>query len=149
MKLTRASGLVLAGATGLAGLGVGVTLGPVAASAATTTTQGVTDRVTAIKNALAGLVTDGTITQQQADKVASTLSTTLPQGGHGHGGFGRGADLDAAASAIGVTADELRTALESGKTLAQVAESKGGSQATLGDKPVAAGEGGDAAPGKG
>src|SRR4051812_48182087 len=138
MKLTRASGLVLATATGLAGLGVGVTLGPVAASAATTSTAAVTDRVTAIKNALAGLVSDGTITQQQADKVATTLADTLPKGAPGRGGFGHGAGLDAAASVIGITADELHTQLEAGKTLAQIAESKGISQDTLVDKLVAA-----------
>ncbi len=74
MKRTRASGLVLAGVMGMAGLGVGVVIAPAAASAATSgsTTQAVTGRLTSIKNALTGLVTDGTITQAQADKVAST-----------------------------------------------------------------------------
>ena len=133
----RASSLVLAGAVGLAGLGIGTTLRPAAASAATSSTQAVTDRVTAIKNALAGLVKDGTITQQQADKVATTLDSKLPRRGFGHGGRG-GLDLDTAAGVIGVTTDELRTALEGGKTFAQVAQSKGISQATLVDKLVAA-----------
>ena len=138
---TRASGLVLAGALGLGGLGVGAALGPVAASAATTGTQALSDRVTAIKNALAGLVKDGTITQSQADKVASTLgNSSLPDGdfsGHGRGGGG-GADLATAASVIGVTSDQLRTQLQAGKTLAQVAQSKGISQSTLVSKLVAA-----------
>src|SRR3954452_23110431 len=125
MKLTRASGLVLAAATGLAGLGVGTTLGPVAASAATTTTQAVTDRATAIKDALKGLVTDGTITQQQADKVATTLAETLPKGRTGRAGLGRGAALPSAASVIGITEDELRTQLEAGKTLATIADAEG------------------------
>lgn len=142
MKSTRASGLVLAGVLGLAGLGVGATLGPVAASAATGSTQAVSDRLTEIKDALAGLVKNGTITQAQADKVATTLDSNLPKGGFGghggRGGFGRGADLDTAASVIGITTDQLRTALDSGKTLAQVAQSKGVSQATLVDKLVAA-----------
>jgi hypothetical protein len=113
----------------------------VAASAATTTTtaSAVSDRVTEIKNALSGLVKNGSITQAQADKVATTLDSTLPQHGFGgHGGFGRGADLDTAASAIGVTADQLRTQLGAGKTLAQVAQAKGVSQATLVSKLVAA-----------
>ncbi|NHC47276.1 hypothetical protein [Motilibacter aurantiacus] len=141
MKITRASGLVLAATTGLAGVGVGATLGPAAASAASSSTTAVGDRVTAIKQALAGLVTDGTITQSQADKVATTLADELPQRGPGFGGhgFGRfGAGLDTAASVIGVTEDELRTALESGKTLAQVAEGKGISQDALVDELVAA-----------
>jgi hypothetical protein len=138
MKSKRTSGLVLAGAVGLAGVGVGAAIGPVGASAATATTHAVTDRVAAIKNALAGLVKDGTLTQAQADKVATTVDGALPEGGFGrHGGRG-GPDLDTAASVIGVTRDELRTALEGGKTLAQVAQSKNISQATLVDKLVAA-----------
>jgi hypothetical protein len=42
----------------------------------------------------------------------------------GRPGFGdhRGESLDAAAAAIGITADELRTALEGGQSIAQVAE---------------------------
>ncbi len=138
MKWTRTSGLVLAGVVGLAGVGVGAAIGPVGASAATATSQAVSDRVTAIKNALAGLVKDGTLTQAQADKVATAVDGALPKGGFGrHGGHGR-LDLDTAASVIGVTREELRTALESGQTLAQVAQSKNISQATLVDKLVAA-----------
>jgi len=137
MKSRRASSLVLAGAVGLTGLGIGTTLGPAAASAATSSTQAVSDRVTAIKNALAGLVKDGTLTQQQADKVATTLDSRLPRRRLGPGGHG-GGDLDTAASVIGISADDLRTALEGGKTLAEVAQGKGISQATLVDKLVAA-----------
>jgi len=140
MKSSRASGLVLAGAVGLAGLAVGASLSPVAASAATSTaTAAVTERVTAIKNALAGLVKDGSITQSQADKVATTLDDTLPKGGGfgRHGGRG-GLDLDTVAGVLGVSADELRTQLQSGKTLAQVARRQNISQATLVDKLVAA-----------
>ncbi|MEZ5141569.1 MAG: hypothetical protein R2726_03485 [Acidimicrobiales bacterium] len=54
-----------------------------------------------------------------------------PAGGHGPGGpggFGHdrgGAGLDTAAAAIGISADELRTALQNGQTIAQVAQSKG------------------------
>ena len=139
MKWTRTSGLVLAGVVGLAGVGVGAAIGPVGASAATATSQAVSDRVTAIKNALAGLVKDGTLTQAQADKVATAVDGALPKGGFGrHGGHGR-LDLDTAASVIGVTREELLgTALESGQTLAQVAQGKNISQATLVDRLVAA-----------
>jgi hypothetical protein len=136
---SRAGGLVLAGALGLAGLGVGATLGPVAASAATGGTQAVTDRVTQIKDALAGLVKNGTINQSQADKVASTLATTIPDRGFGgHHGGGRGVDLDTAAGVIGVTTDQLQTQLQAGKTLAQIAQTKGISQTTLVSKLVTA-----------
>jgi hypothetical protein len=138
MKSSRRSGLVLAAAVGLAGVGIGAAIGPAGASAATATTQAVGNRVTAIKNALAGLVKDGTLTQAQADRVATTVDGALPKGGFGrHGGRG-GLDLDTAASVIGVTREELRTALDSGKTLAQVAQGKNISQATLVDKLVAA-----------
>ena len=116
--------------------GVGAAIAPVAASAATTTTSAVGDRVSSIKSALAGLVTDATLTQAQADKVATTVDATLPEGGHG--GYGHGADLATAATALGVTEDALRTQLEAGKTLAQVAQTKGISQATLVTKLVAA-----------
>jgi hypothetical protein len=45
-------------------------------------------------------------------------------GGPGRPGHG-GRDLDAAAQALGMTADELRTALQGGKSLADVAKEKG------------------------
>src|SRR3954454_1474927 len=79
------------------------------------------DRIT---KALSGLVSDGSITQEQADEVASTLD----EAGIGHGGGHRGGgpDLSAAATALGMTEDELRTALEpDGTTLADVAGQQG------------------------
>jgi hypothetical protein len=143
---TRAPALVLAAAVGVAGLGIGATSGPAGAFAATSSaTLAVTDRVTAIRHALAGLVKDGTLTQAQADKVATTLDSTLPErgfGGHGMGlgrhGMRLGAGLDEVADIIGVTKKELRTQLRSGKTLAEIAKSKGISQDTLVSKLVAA-----------
>jgi hypothetical protein len=60
-----------------------------------------------------------------------------PGGPGGRDGF-RGADLDTAAGIIGISADEPRTALEDGATLAQVAQGKGIDQATLVGKLVAA-----------
>lgn len=147
MSSRRTRGIVLAATLGLAGLGASAALNPAVADAVTTGTQAVSTRVTAIRGALSGLVKDGTLTQAQAHKVATTLDKTLPQrgmrggfgpGGFGPGGFGRDGDLTTAAGVIGVTTDQLRTALEGGKTLAQVAQSKGVSQATLVDKLVAA-----------
>jgi hypothetical protein len=85
-----------------------------------------------IKEALSGLVTDKTLTQAQADKVASTLSEAGVGRGGGRGGpGGHGADLSAAATALGISEADLRTALESGKTLAQVAKDKNVSVDTL------------------
>lgn len=89
------------------------------------------DRSQWMADALAPLVQDGTITQAQADAVTKALQDAKPKGGprgdHGdHGGPGRGGPgLDAAATAIGITGDELRTALQGGQTIAQVAQTKG------------------------
>jgi len=83
------------------------------------TSTSVVDR---IKDALSGLVDDGSITQEQADEVA----TTLDDAGLGHGGHGGWFGLETAAETLGMTEDELRTALEAeGATLAKIAEEKG------------------------
>jgi hypothetical protein len=68
------------------------------------------------------LVSDGTITQAQADKVQAALDAARPAGGPGGRG---GPGLDAAATALGIDASELRTDLQSGKTIADVAKDKG------------------------
>ena len=126
--------VALAGGVGLTG---GMLIAPGLASAAdpgsSTTISG---RLNAIKDALKGLVTDGTITQSQADKVATTLDQKLPHRGMGGPGFGLrrgGAHLGPAAVAkvLGITADQLRTQVEAGKTLAQIAAGKGMSKPDL------------------
>lgn len=142
----KAGTLVLATSLGLGGLATGVVLAPAMATAATSETSTATavgDRVTRIKDALKGLVTDKTLTQAQADKVATTLAESMPPGGrggrghgpggrgHGPGGRGHGPGLDAAATAIGITEAELKTQLAAGKTLAQVAEANDVSKADL------------------
>lgn len=90
---------------------------------------------------LAPLVADGTITQAQADAVIAALAAAAPAGGRGgHGGpgeHGGGKSLDAAATALGITADELRTAIEGGQTIAQVAADKGVDVQTVIDAIVA------------
>ncbi|MDP9430700.1 MAG: hypothetical protein M3Q47_18400, partial [Actinomycetota bacterium] len=60
------------------------------------TSTSVVDRV---RDALSGLVDDGSITREQADEVASTLGATGFGGHGGHGGHGGGRGLDAAAEA--------------------------------------------------
>ena len=85
-------------------------------------------RVDRIKQALAGLVKDGTLTQAQADKVAGTLASgpALGRGPGGPRGFGgHGPGLDAAAKALGMSDTDLVTALRSGKSLAAIAKEKG------------------------
>ncbi len=104
------------------------------------TADRVAARLASFTQALAGLVTDGTLTQAQADKVASTLSTSdaLRGGGPGHrGGAGR-LSPDAVAEVLGITVDQLHAQREAGKTLAQIADAQGISKADLISKLVAA-----------
>jgi hypothetical protein len=136
-------------AGGVAGLVVAVPAVSGAQSTSTTAVSGSTtapsdttrpDPGTHIADALAPLVADGTLTQEQADKVTSTLKDAMPRGGPGDRGpgMGRGGPgLDAAATALGITADELRTELQGGKTIAQVASDKGVDVQTVIDAMVA------------
>ncbi len=121
-----------AGALTLTGLAVAV---PAVAQTEDTdsTSTSVVDR---IKDALSGLVDDGSISQEQADEVATTLGDSGFGGHWGHGGWH---GLEAAAEALGMTEDELRTALQAeGATLAKVAEEKGVGVDTIVDALVTA-----------
>ncbi|MDQ1688326.1 MAG: hypothetical protein QOK42_1301 [Frankiaceae bacterium] len=108
-------------------------------ASAATSSNPVTSRLAHIKSALSGLVSDGTLTQQQADKVAATLDQKLPHRGDGPGKFGgprghhelKAHELTAAAKALGMTPAALRTELRSGKSLAVIAKAKGVSVDTL------------------
>lgn len=78
-----------------------------------------------VTGALKPLVDAGTITQAQADAVSGALKDARPpHGPKGIGAKGLGNGLAAAASALGVTEQELHTALHSGQTIADVARSK-------------------------
>jgi hypothetical protein len=123
--------IAAAGAVGLAGLVGAVAAAPAMSAAAVSAVSSVsTDRAEIIVNALAGLVEDGTLTQEQADAVAETLDEQLPA--RGPGGFGgpRGhggvlLDLDVAAEELGLTEQELREQLHDGASLAEIAEEQG------------------------
>ena len=129
--------LVIAAATGaltLSALGVAAP-----ALAAPDDAEGTaSSAVERIADALSGLVDDGSITQEQADEVATTLSEAGlgDRGGH----HGRGPDLATAAEALGMTEEDLREALGTGATLAQVAEDQGVAVDTLVQALVAAEE---------
>jgi len=122
----RTTGLILAGVLA-AGAGGAVAMTP---ASATTSTNPVSSRLANIKSALSGLVSDGTLTQAQADKVAGTLDNKMPNGGERgmrgpggrFGGIGMVHTQAAAAKALGLTPDKLRAALQSGKSLADVAK---------------------------
>lgn len=142
--------VVAAGTIAVAGIGGIAFAGPALLTAqASTTSDGATQnpsshdqRVEALKKALSGLVSDGTITQKQADAVAEALtkSDTFGPGRHGfgHGLGGPGINLDTAAKTLGITAAELRQALQDGDTLAEVAQQHGVKVQTLVDALVAA-----------
>ena len=148
-----ASGLVAGAGAGLilelsgnAGA-AGTTAAAVAATTDTTGTTGASgteatdsadpvrpDPSTKLQEVLKPLVDDGTITQAQADKVVAALVAARPADGPGRGGpmgghrgpGGRiGFGLDIVATTLGITADEVRTALQSGQTIADLAVSKG------------------------
>jgi hypothetical protein len=88
----------------------------------------------ALKDALANrvdaAVEAGRLTEEQGAELKERIeSGDVPLLGLGGPGFGHRmhhvGDLDAAASYLGMTEANLRTALESGKTLAQIAEDRG------------------------
>jgi len=149
----RTAGLILTGVLATGAVGA-VALTP---ASATTSDNAVTSRLAGIKSALSGLVSDGTLTQSQADKVASTLDTKLPKGpkgghegfggpggpgGHfGRMGMGMARTEDAAAKALGLTRAKLHTALESGRSLADVAKAQRVSVTSLVKAMVTATEG--------
>ncbi len=62
-----------------------------------------------------------------ATSVYAQTPSSTPRQGPGPGGGGRmgGPGLDAAAKALGMTTDELKTELQSGKTLEDIAKEKG------------------------
>ncbi len=137
--------LIAGGLTaGLLGGGIaGLTLGSSAVSGAqdpTATTvpapsegQGRPDPGQRLRDVLAPLVANGTITQAQADAVTQALLDARPErgrgdgpGGHGPGGHGAvRKGIAAASEALGMTEQELTTQLRSGQTLAQVAQARG------------------------
>jgi hypothetical protein len=100
------------------------------------------DKATMLKVRLQTLVDDGTLTSSQLEAVVAAVEAARPMGGghegRGHGGqnhgrLGMGGQrgekrqemLTSAAEAIGITAEELKTAIKGGQTIAQVAEANG------------------------
>lgn len=125
----RIASVVLVSAMGI-GTVSGLALSPVFAA----TQEATSERLTHIKNALKGLVSDGTLTQTQADKVATTLDQSLPRGGPGRM---RHHLLHDAAGILGMTVEQLRTAMGTDKSLADIAATKGISRDTLIDRLAA------------
>src|SRR4051794_28154051 len=91
----------------------------------------------ALDNQVDAAVKAGKITKEQGDALKTRIATDDypllgvggrgPHGGPGGPGFGHhgvGVKLDAAATYLGLTQAELRTQLESGKTLAEIAKAQ-------------------------
>ena len=118
VSISLGAGLVVGSAAGLIAV-------PAISGAQTANTTAATapanrpDPSVRLNETLKPLVDAGTITQAQADAVVAALKEAGPKGAKG------GPGLDVAAQALGMTTDELHTALKGGQTLAQVAESKG------------------------
>ena len=123
---TKIVAAIASGAVGLTGISGLALAGPALASnGSPTRAVAAQSRSDQVKQALAPLVNGGTLTQAQADKVVAALAALRPGGMTGHAGRVDGrADLTAAAKAIGITEAELRRALQSGSSLAQIAGTK-------------------------
>lgn len=115
MKKTIAAATVAASlaAGGLVGMVVGT---PSVASAA----ESAVGAANWVQDALAGLVGAGTIDQGQADAVEAALAEARPRRGPGHH-VARHLDLPAVAELLGMTGEELRSALQGDQTLASIA----------------------------
>ncbi len=126
--------LELSGSAGAAGTFAAATTPTTDGTTGTTDTNGTDDarpdRTAELTTVLQPLVDAGTITQAQMDAVITALEAAGPiGGGHGGGPGGRhgmgGASLDVVATTLGITADEVRTALQDGTTLAELATQHG------------------------
>jgi ribosomal protein S20 len=86
---------------------------------------------TAMKNRIDQAVKDGRLTQAEGNRLKAEIDRqSVPMFGPGFGGrhdfeFRHVHRLDTAAKYLGMTEAQLRSALEDGKTLAQVAKDKG------------------------
>ena len=126
LAAAAASASLLAGAAGFA---IGVTGTADAQSGSPTTTAPATTakpKDAWINEALKPLLDNGTLNQAQIDAVTKALQDARPAGSPKVGGLrGRkGADLSSAATALGVTPEEVRAALAAGQSLADLAKSK-------------------------
>jgi hypothetical protein len=82
----------------------------------------------ALENRVDAEVAAGNLTKAEGDALKARIASGevplfgMPHRGFGHEGFGK---LDGAASYLGLTEAQLRTDLDGGKTLAQVAKDRG------------------------
>ena len=130
-KRLAAAGLSASLLAGAAGFTIGITGTAGAQSGSPTTTAPSTSAKpgsdTWMRDALKPLLDDNTLSQAQIDAVVKALQDARPAGKGDHRGgkgIGKGTDLSSAATALGVTAEEVRAALKAGQSLADLAASK-------------------------
>ena len=132
-KRLAAAGLSASLLAGAAGFAVGVTGTAGAQSEPPTTTAPSSTKPSPgarTREALKPLLDNGTLTQAQVDAVVQALQDARPAGKGPRDGGSRlggphGTTLSAAATAIGVTVEEVRAALQAGQSLADLATAKG------------------------
>jgi polyhydroxyalkanoate synthesis regulator phasin len=100
------------------------------------------DKLGAAEDVLAQLVKDGKLTQNQADKIKQRLESQKACSGNGRGLWGLGIEKQAlqqylpsvanqVAQGLHMTVDQLKTQLQSGKSLSAIASAQGVSSAQL------------------
>lgn len=119
---TMAASLTIGGAAGVALFTPTLSGAQTDETTESTDTAGV-ERGARLGEVLAPLVQDGTITQAQADAVVEALLEAGPMRGHGFG-F-RGDVAEAVTEVLGLDADEIRSRLADGQSLADIAEAQG------------------------
>lgn len=102
-----------------------------------------------IRDTLQPLVDDGTLTADQLDKIVAALVAADPGDGDGDGGMGPGGKghgamlgvgLQTVADTLDITVDDVRTAIQNGTTLADLATEHGKTAQQLIDALVAEAE---------
>jgi hypothetical protein len=161
MKLNRKTKIVVGAATLLAATGAGAAVAASQDSSPSSESKAVIDDAAkqlgipssklsdALKQALSdrvdAAVAAGRVTKAEGDALKARIqSNDFPLFGgphHGFGHFGFIGRLESAAGYIGITEAQLRTELEGGKSLAQVAKAHGKSVDGLIDALVAAAKG--------
>lgn len=131
---TRRPGAALAAAASYLGvtadalrsdLQSGKTLADVAKATDGKTVDGLIAAIVAVEQAEHPSESSASITQRVTDFVNGAMPPGGPGFGHGHGPV----DLSTAASYLGLTASDLQSQLQSGKTLAQIANATSGKSA--------------------
>jgi hypothetical protein len=132
MNKLVASGVAALGiATGSMAIATLVPLGVAGAqtdSGSTATAEAAPTRRGHLAAALDALVTDGTITQAQADAISAKVQSLRPADGERGGRMGKGgvagAAADEVAAVLGITVEQLQTQLQGGATLRSLAGDK-------------------------